>query len=245
MAYSTIINTQPSNLPKNYRSLANTIGLDRPLADIIQFGRLYLSSIPNILPQSVASSKIPPPSTLKRPIDLAQHGRSHVQTSSSSTRNRVITQPLQPVMNPIIMHSPVQHAVNTIGTQHHVSSQLIIPPSGVLVQQPTVIVPQSAVIVPHQPQLVTWAPQSQHILTAHVQPYFGKVHQPLVEINSPPLRGQYTLWGQAPVTGGETSLCCTTIGNSRCSHWSTRMETTFSFIPTTKLGSRCSSKSLQ
>ena len=45
------------------------------------------------------------------------------------------------MMNPITIHSPVQHAVNTIGTQHHVSSQVMIPPSGVLVQQPTVTIP--------------------------------------------------------------------------------------------------------
>ena len=55
-----------------------------------------------------------------------------------------------------------------IGTQHPVSGQVMIPPSGVSVQQPTVSVPQSVVMVPHQPQFVTWAPQPQNILTAHV-----------------------------------------------------------------------------
>ena len=136
-----MVNTQPANLLKNYRSLANTIGLDRPLADLIQFGRLDLSLVPNIVPHSVASSNIPPPSTSKRLIDLTQHGTSHVQTSSSSTRNRVVTKPSQPVMNPIIIHLVVQHAVNMIGTQHPVSSQVMIPPSGVLVRQPMVTIP--------------------------------------------------------------------------------------------------------
>ena len=82
-----MVNTQPTNLPTYYRSVVNTIGLDRPLADLIQFGRLDLSSFPNTVPHSVASSNIPPPSTLTRPPDLIQHGTSHVQTLSSSTRN--------------------------------------------------------------------------------------------------------------------------------------------------------------
>ena len=165
MAYSTMVNTQPANLPTNYRSLAETIGFDRPLANLIQFEKLDLSSVPNTVPHSVTPSNIPPPSTLKRPIDLAQHGTSHVQTSSSSTRNRVVTQPSQPMLNPIIMHSPIQHAVNTIATQHPVSSQVMIPPSEVPIQQPTVTVPQFAVMVPHQPQSTTWASQSQHLST--------------------------------------------------------------------------------
>ena len=58
-------------------------------------------------------------------------------------------------------------------------------------------------MVPHQPQSATWAIQSQHLLTNLVRSYVGKVHKPLVDVNSPPLGGQYTLWGQAPVTGGK------------------------------------------
>ena len=135
-----MVNTQLANILTNYRSLAETIGLDRPLTNLIQFGGLDLSSVPSTLPHLVASSNIPPPSTLTRPTDLAQHGTSHVQTSSSSTRNIVITQPSQPTMNPITMHSPIQHAVIMIGTQHPVSSQVMIPPAGVPVQQPMVIV---------------------------------------------------------------------------------------------------------
>ena len=58
------------------------------------------------------------------------------------------------------------------------------------------------VMVPHQPKSTTWALQSQHPSTALVQSDVGKVHQPLVDINLPTLGGKYTLWGQAPVTGG-------------------------------------------
>lgn len=193
MENSTMVNTQPTNLPKKYRSLVDTIGIDQPLADLIQFGRLNLSSFPNIIPHSVASSNIPPPLILTRPIDLTQHGTSQVQTSSLSIRNQVITHPSQPVMNPITIHSPVQHVVNTIGTQHPISQQVMIPPPRVPVQQPTVNVPQSTVMVPNQPKSVIWAPQPQNILTILVQTYVEQVHQPLVDINSPPLGGKYAL----------------------------------------------------
>ena len=54
MANSTIVNTQLADLPTNYRTLADTIGFDRPLADLIQFGRLDLSSVPITIPHSVA-----------------------------------------------------------------------------------------------------------------------------------------------------------------------------------------------
>ena len=88
----TMVNTQPANLLENYRSLADTIGIDRPLADLIQFGRLDLSSVPNNVPHSVASSNIPPPLTLTRLTELTQHGASQVQTSSSNIRNRIVAQ---------------------------------------------------------------------------------------------------------------------------------------------------------
>ena len=103
------------------------------------------------------------------------------------------------------MHSPVQHAVNTIGTQHSASSQVVIPVQqpAVIVSQPVVTVPQFAVMVPNQPQSTLWAPQTQNLPTAPVQPYVGEIHQPLVDINSPPGGGQYTLWSQAPITGGK------------------------------------------
>ena len=107
MPYLTMVNTQPSNLPTNYRSLADIIGLVRPLTDLIQLGRLDLSSFPNAIPHSIGSSNIPPPSTLTRTTNLAQHGTSYVQNLSSSTRNGVINQPSQLMMNPIIMHSPI------------------------------------------------------------------------------------------------------------------------------------------
>lgn len=93
MAYLTMVNTQLSNLPTNNRSLVDTIGLDQPLANLIQFGRLDLSLISNTVSHLVASSNSPPPLTLIRLTNLTQHCTSHVQTSSSSTRNRVITQP--------------------------------------------------------------------------------------------------------------------------------------------------------
>jgi hypothetical protein len=84
------VNTQPTNLSTNYRSLADTIGLDRPLDDLIQFGRLDLSLVPNTIPHSVASSNNPPPLTLTRLTELTQYGTSHVQTLSSSIKNQVI-----------------------------------------------------------------------------------------------------------------------------------------------------------
>ena len=41
-------------------------------------------------------------------------------------------------------------------------------------------------MVQHQPQSALLAPQTQNILTTPIQPYVGKIHQPLVDINSPP-----------------------------------------------------------
>lgn len=104
------------------------------------------------------------------------------------------------MMNPITIHSPLQHVVNMIGIQHPISSQVMIPPSGVLIQQPMITIPHSAIMVPHHPQSMTWAPQPQNIPTTPVQPYVGQVHQTLVDIKSPPLGGKYALWGQAPIT---------------------------------------------
>ena len=87
MANLTIVNTQPVDLPTNYKSLEDTIGLDLPLDDLIQFGRLDLSSIPNVVPHSFASSNIHTLSTGIRPAHLAQHDTSRVPTPSSSIRN--------------------------------------------------------------------------------------------------------------------------------------------------------------
>ena len=100
----------------------------------MQFGRLDLSSFRNVVPHSVASSNIPTPWTFLRPIDLTQHGKRQVSTLSPSIRNRFITLPYQPMMSPVTIHSPIQHAMNTIGTQHSASSQVVIPQTGVLVQ---------------------------------------------------------------------------------------------------------------
>ena len=74
MENSTMVNTQPTYLLANYRTLADTIGLDRPLSNLIQFGRLELSSVPNFVPHSVASPNIPTPLTLLRMANLTQHG---------------------------------------------------------------------------------------------------------------------------------------------------------------------------
>ena len=82
-----------------------------------------------------------------RPDDLTQHSTSWVPTSSSSIRNQVVTEASQPVMNPITIHSPFQHAMNIIGTQHYASSQVVIPQTGVSVQQPAVIVNQPTVTI--------------------------------------------------------------------------------------------------
>lgn len=86
-----------------------------------------MSLVPNVVPHSVSSSNIPTPSTLIRSVDLAQHGTSRIPTPSSSIRNRVVTQPSQPGMNPVTIHSPIQHVVSTIGTQHSAPSQVMIP----------------------------------------------------------------------------------------------------------------------
>ena len=65
------------------------------------------------------------------------------------------------MMNLITTHSCVQHAVNTIGTQHSTSSQVVIPQPQVSVHQPIAtinqyvgIVLQSMVMVQCQPQSV-------------------------------------------------------------------------------------------
>ena len=63
------------------------VGLDRPLADLIQFGRLDLNSPPVTLLQTVPQSSIPTTWALLRPNDLNQHSTSQVPTSSSSSRN--------------------------------------------------------------------------------------------------------------------------------------------------------------
>ena len=56
-------------------------------------------------------------------------------------------------------------------------------------------------MVQNQPQSETWAPQTQNLPTVPTQPYVGHIHQPLVDINSPPVGGKYTLWSQAPIIG--------------------------------------------
>jgi len=59
-------------------------------------------------------------------------------------------------------------------------------------------------MVQHQPQSALWTPQTQNIPIVPVQPYVGKVHQPLLDmINSPPIGGKYTLYSQEPITGGK------------------------------------------
>ena len=124
------------------------IGFDLPLSDLVQFGRLDLNQVPNTLPHSISLLNIPAPSTFVRPADLSQHGTSQTPTPSLNVRNRVVTQVAQPMMNPVTPHSLVQHAVNTIGTQHSSSSQVVIPQTRVSVQQPVVTVNQPVVIVP-------------------------------------------------------------------------------------------------
>ena len=49
MANSTMVNTQPSDIPSNYSTLVDTIGHNRPLADLNQFGRLDLNLVPDTL----------------------------------------------------------------------------------------------------------------------------------------------------------------------------------------------------
>ena len=80
--------------------------------------------------------------------------------------------------------------------------QAIIHKTIVTIHQSTVTVPQFEVMVQHQPQSKLWTPQTKNILTVPVQPYDGKIHQPLVDINSSPIGGKYILWSQAPITGG-------------------------------------------
>jgi hypothetical protein len=52
------------------------------------------------------------------------------------------------MMNPVTPHSPVQHVVNTIGTQYSAPSRVVIPQPRTMVHQPTVIVHQSTMTVP-------------------------------------------------------------------------------------------------
>ena len=88
--------------------------MDRPLADLIQFGRLDLNSSPITLLHILPLSSIPTTWTLLKPNDLNQHETSQVATSPSSSRNRVVTQNAKPIVNPVTFHSPVQHGVNTV-----------------------------------------------------------------------------------------------------------------------------------
>ena len=57
-------------------------------------------------------------------------------------------------------------------------------------------------MVQHQTQSALWAPQTQYLPTTPTQPYVGKIHQPLVDINLPPSGGSI-LYGVAPITGGK------------------------------------------
>lgn len=109
-------NPQHIGLLANYQSLDDTIGLDWPLATLIQFGRLDLNSPPITLLHTIPQSPIPITWVFLWPNDLNKHGTNQVATSPSSSRNWVVTQTAQPTVNPMIVHSPVQHAVNTFGT---------------------------------------------------------------------------------------------------------------------------------
>ena len=121
------MNTQHTCLTTNYRTLADSIGFDQPLSNLIQFGRLDFNSVPNAIPHSISSPNIRTPSTLLIPTDLNLHGTSRVPTPSLNVTNRVVTQATQPLMNPMTPHSPAQHAVNTIGIQHSAPSRVVIP----------------------------------------------------------------------------------------------------------------------
>ena len=96
--------------------MADTIGLDRLFADLIHFGRLDFNSPPLTLPHTVPQSSIPTTWALLRPNDLNQHSTSQVSTLPSSSRNQVVTQTTQPMVNLVIVHSPIQHAVNIVVT---------------------------------------------------------------------------------------------------------------------------------
>ena len=96
--------------------MADTVGFNRPLANLIQFGRLDLNSPPITLPHTMPKSSIPTTWAFLGPNDLNQHSTSQVATSPSISRNQVVTQIAQPVVIPVTVHSPVQHSVNTIVT---------------------------------------------------------------------------------------------------------------------------------
>lgn len=59
----------------------------------------------------------------------------------------------------------------------------------VIFHQSMVTVPPSVVMVQHKPQSMLWTPQTQYIPTILIQPYVGKIHEPLVDINSPLIGG--------------------------------------------------------
>ena len=66
-------------------------------------------------------------------------------------------------------------------------------------------------MVQHHPQSAIWSPQPQNIPTAPTQPYVGQIHQPLVDINSPPVGGKYTLWIPEPIIGGKPPYVAPTL----------------------------------
>jgi len=148
MVISTMLNTQHASVPSNYRTLSDTIGFDWLLVDLIQFRGLDLNLVPNTLPHSISSPNNPTPSRFLRTDGFNQHGTSEVPTLSSNVRNRIVSQVSQPLINPATPHSPIQHSVNTIGTQHSSPSRVVIPQPRAMVHQPIVIVHQSTMIVP-------------------------------------------------------------------------------------------------
>ena len=155
-----------------------------------------MNSPPITLPQtSIASTW-----ALLQPNDLNQHSTSQVVTSPSSSRNRVVTPTDQPVVNLVTIHSPIQQAVNTVVTNLPSQSRVVTAKLRVMVQQPQVTIPPSRVTLPQlttmvvqQPLPSMWIHQVQNPSNVPFQSTVGSIQRPLVDVNQPPIGGQYTL----------------------------------------------------
>lgn len=119
---------------------------------------------------------------LLRPNDLEKHNISQVATSPSTSRNQVVTQTSQSVVNPMIIHSPIQHVVNIVVTNLLTHSRMVTPQPRVIVQQIMVTIPPygvtlpqlTTVVVQHPPPSM-WTPQVKNPFDVPFQSIVGSV----------------------------------------------------------------------
>ena len=79
---------------------------------------------------------------------MNQRSISQVTTSPSSSRNGVVTQTAQPMVNPVIVHSPIQHMVNIVVANIPTHSQVVTSQVRETPKHPIVKIPPSRVTLP-------------------------------------------------------------------------------------------------